>query len=205
MEYKNGILTITERCDKIRVIKGEWFYNHTKGLDNSLPLPFGDGTYTVELLKHSFANRYKRIGTRTISAVNTEAYMLKPNAYVPVTDAWGYAKELCQGLEGEAAYKEVCSWVRNHILYDYVKAIRTPKNTANMPDPAACWETRFGICTDIASMTVGMLRSVSVPSRLVMGKANRQNHAWVEAVIDGKAYRFDHPTRADTYTKERWY
>ena len=205
MEYRNGILTITEKCDKVRISHGGFSYSHDIGAENILPLSFGDGAYTVELLKRIIGNRYKRLSTQTIRASGTDEYMQRPNSYVPVTDAWAFAVEMCAGMDALRAYKAVCDWVRNHILYDYIKAIMTPKNKAVMPDPALCWDNRLGICTDIASLTVGMLRAVGVPSRMAVGKADRQNHAWVEAVIDGKVYRFDHPRRAASYKGERRY
>jgi hypothetical protein len=53
-----------------------------------------------------------------------------------------------------------------------------------------------------------MLRAVSVPCNLVIGWADGQYHAWVEARIDGKRYLYDHddPQGAvKMYKRERMY
>lgn len=205
IECGNGILTITEKCNKVRITKGKNSYIHTVGAANDLPLCFGDGTYFVEFLSHISGNVYRRLFTKTVRAKRTEAYMLKPNTYVPVTAAWDYEEEICQGKDKAKSYATVTNWIRKNIVYDYIKAVKTAKHVFRIPDPASCWQNKTGICQDIASLTVGMLRAVGIPSRVAVGKADRQTHAWVEAVIDGKTYRFDHPNHANDYRAEYWY
>jgi hypothetical protein len=42
-----------------------------------------------------------------------------------------------------------------------------------------------GVCQDYVFLTLSLLRSLDIPSRFVEGVANGQNHAWVEAKING--------------------
>jgi transglutaminase-like putative cysteine protease len=88
-------------------------------------------------------------------------------------------------------WQAVTGWVQKSIAYDFVRAIVIPKKNG-LPDLDRCWRLRSGICLDIASLTVGMLREVGVPAYLVFGWADKNYHAWVEATINGKTYRFDH-------------
>lgn len=130
------------------------------------------------------------------------------SAYVPhYAPAELKAKELCKGIKTfNERYEAITKYVSNKIAYDYVRALTIPKRNGK-PNVARCWELHMGICLDIASLTVGMLRAVSVPSSLVIGWANGKYHAWVESRIDGKRYLYDHDAKgkAIIYKKERMY
>ena len=102
-------------------------------------------------------------------------------------------------------YNIITHWVSKNIQYDYIKAITVPKKGQVVPDLSTTWEKRRGICLDIASLTTGMLRAVGVPAYLVFGHADRAYHAWVEATINGKTYRYDHDGKAKKYVREKIY
>ena len=129
--------------------------------------------------------------------------------YLPIhTPSRAYARELCYGLTRPVdKWETVTGWVGKAIAYDHVRRITIPKR-GGLPDLTRCWQLRMGICLDIASLTVGMLSAVGVAAYLVIGWADRSYHAWVEATIDGKTYRFDHDDpqkRVKAYKRERWY
>jgi transglutaminase-like putative cysteine protease len=130
------------------------------------------------------------------------------NAYVPhCAPAEAKAKELCKCMKTLLErYETITRYVSERFAYDYVRAINVPKRNGK-PNVARCWNLRMGICLDIAAITVGMLRAVSVPSNLVIGLANGNYHAWVESRIDGKRYLYDHDAKdkATIYKKERMY
>lgn len=118
------------------------------------------------------------------------------------------AKDLCKDTKSLLErYEIITKYVSDKIAYDYVRAITIPKRNGQ-PDVARCWNMRMGICLDIAALTVGMLRAVSIPCNLVIGWANGKRHAWVEARIDNKRYLYDHDDPKGTvklYKKERLY
>ena len=96
-----------------------------------------------------------------------------------------------------------------HYRYDYVKAVLTKPGT--LPDIDGTYRKGMGICQDLSALTVAMLRSQGIPSKLVIGYAGKQYHAWVTAKVGGKERFFD-PTAAvsnkklsKNYTVERWY
>jgi len=204
LNYENGLLTVDEEADKIKISNGEWYFFCNLNGKTDLPLPFGDGTYTVQTFRRISGNTYRPLKNRRVVAKGTSAYLLKPNLYVPYTPAWDYARELVGAQMGLDAYKTVKNWVKRHIIYDYIKAVKVSKK-GDLPDPLGCFMNKRGICQDIASLATGMLRAVGVRSRLVIGYADHAYHAWTEATVDGQLYRFDPCGKADTYVRERWY
>lgn len=118
------------------------------------------------------------------------------------------AMALCKGIRSmQERYEIITQYVDNHIVYDYIRAAVIPKRNG-LPDVAQCWNRKMGICLDIASLTVGMLRAVSIPANLVIGWADGHYHAWVEARIGGEKYLYDHDDpqcKVKLYKKERMY
>ena len=104
-------------------------------------------------------------------------------------------------------YEKITKYVSDTIAYDYVRAITIPKRNG-LPDVARCWNLHMGICLDIASLTAGMLRAVSIPASLVIGWADGHYHAWVEARIGGQRLLYDHDDpqgKVKTYKRQRMY
>ena len=126
--------------------------------------------------------------------------------YVPFhAESTQFAKELTKGMATQIEkYRAITSYVSRAIAYDYVRAINIQKK-GGLPDVDRCWKTRMGICLDIAAMTVGMLRAVGIQSTLCFGRADKTYHAWVEAMINGQKYRYDHDGKAKVYRTERRY
>lgn len=131
------------------------------------------------------------------------------NKYTPVhATSAAKAKALCKGLRTlPERYERITEYVSDQIVYDYVRRFTIAKRNG-LPDVDRCWRLRMGICLDIAALTVGMLRAVSVPCNLVIGWADGHYHAWVEARINGKRYLYDHDDPkglVKVYKKERMY
>ena len=131
------------------------------------------------------------------------------NSYVPhYAPAERKAKALCAGIRNlKERYDVITEYVSRHIVYDYIRAATIPKRNG-LPNVPRCWDSQMGICLDIAALTVGMLRAVSIPANLVIGWADGHYHAWVEARVGGKRLRYDHddPTgKVKVYKKERMY
>jgi transglutaminase-like putative cysteine protease len=118
------------------------------------------------------------------------------------------AKELVRGKVTEKGkYAAIIQFVDHDFVYDYIKAIKVAKKKGVMPDVERTWNVRMGICQDIAAMTVGMLRAVGIRAELCIGKnGRRNNHAWVEAIVDGKHCIYDHRMKtSNVYKAERRY
>lgn len=98
-------------------------------------------------------------------------------------------------------YKELKDRVKGLSLYDAVlevnhwcheKVIYTPSD-ARTSSPLASVKTAYGRCGEESTFTVAALRSVGIPARQVYTPRwahTDDNHAWVEAWVDGKWYFF---------------
>lgn len=134
--------------------------------------------------------------------------MTEGNPWVPYHEqSEAKALELVRGKTTETAkYRAITAWVSRCFGYDYIRAVKVAKKKGVYPDVERCWKLHMGICQDIASMTVGMLRAVGIRSALCIGKAGGQGyHAWVESNVDGKVLRYDYSGEAKEYNVERRY
>lgn len=125
--------------------------------------------------------------------------------YVPYhAAAAAKARELIQNETNiQKRFSIITKWVSKNFVYDYIRAITIPKRGHEIPDVERCWEKRRGICMDIASMTTGMLRIVGVNAYMVFGRTENGAHAWVEANINNKIYRYDFTGKAKKYIREK--
>ncbi len=98
-------------------------------------------------------------------------------------------------------YEELKDRVKNLSLHDAVlevnhwcheKVVYTPSDSRTS-SPLASVKTAYGRCGEESTFTVAALRSVGIPARQVYTPRwahTDDNHAWVEAWIDGKWYFF---------------
>ena len=96
-------------------------------------------------------------------------------------------------------YEELADRVKGLSLYDAVlevnhwcheKAIYTPSDSRTS-SPLATVKTAYGRCGEESTFLVAALRSVGIPARQVYTPRwahTDDNHAWVEAWVDGKWY-----------------
>ena len=129
------------------------------------------------------------------------------NKYTPrFLPAETFARQATMGIVGkDKKYKIITDWASHNLVYDFVKAAKVAKVRGVAPDPVSCWATHRGICQDIANLVVIMLRAVGIQTYLCIGHADNNYHAWVQAYIDGKVYRYDHDGKAKVYKLERKY
>ena len=100
-------------------------------------------------------------------------------------------------------------FIEKKFVYDFVATITTQKGA--LPDVDRCYETRKGICQDLAAVTACMLRVQGIPAKMSVGHADSMYHAWVSVWLDGQWQRYD-PTagvhgvaEAKNYTEEKCY
>ena len=92
-------------------------------------------------------------------------------------------KERVQGLSMRDAVLEVNHWCHEKVTYR--------PTDARTSSPLASVKTAYGRCGEESTFTVSALRSVGIPARQVYTPRwahTDNNHAWVEAWVDGKWY-----------------
>lgn len=102
------------------------------------------------------------------------------------------ARELCSDKTSDKEKaKAVYSHLVNRLSYDYDLVGKLPSGYTPSMDPT--YSKKKGICYDIASLYAGMMRSVGVKCKLVMGYNTKVDgyHAWNEVYVDGAWHRVD--------------
>lgn len=156
------------------VYPGEW---------TVFPLSDGNGAYTVKLFRNVVDNRYSTVlsASMDVSLKNEFAPFLRPNQYVnyenePLT-CRAASEVTHDGASMIEKVKAVYNYVVTNISYDYEKAASV--QSGYLPDLDLVLTTRRGICFDYAALMAGMLRSLDVPCKLVIGYAGVEYHAWI--------------------------
>ena len=195
-DMQNGRITVSNlrksrKKKKIKVERLDQSVHYD--IDNApivIPLQFGHGAYTVRLV-----------------------YLL-PNVYVDYTDQSACVKkaaELCNGLWADTdKFNAIRGYINTHFKYNFLRAIlATSKNS--MPRIDETFARGCGICHDFAALAAAMLRSQGVPTKLVIGLADNNPHAWVKVYIRNGWLLYD-PTKAIrqngskvVYIEQRWY
>jgi transglutaminase-like putative cysteine protease len=93
-----------------------------------------------------------------------------------------------------ARVQAICDWVHEHIRYEG----GTSDPTVTALDTYA---RRYGVCRDIALLSVALCRAINIPARYAYGYlpdidvpppyALMDFHAWFNAFVDGRWYTFD--------------
>jgi transglutaminase-like putative cysteine protease len=94
-------------------------------------------------------------------------------------------------MEATPGYDQVAAieaWLRTTILY--------APGSSDFPVSAVEVNTRqYGVCRDLAHLGIALCRSLSIPARMVVGYLKglepMDMHAWFEAFVGGRWYRFD--------------
>lgn len=181
---------------KVQITKSggvTYTYNlNNKGTAETFPLTEGDGTYTVKVFRNTTGNKYAQLLTCTLDLKLRNAFLpfLYPNQYVNFTSdskVVAKAEELCKGLTSDMdKLKAIYNYVINTFTYD--KELAATVQSGYLPDVDKVLAAKKGICFDYAAVMSAMLRSQSIPCKLVVGYAGTVYHAWVNIYIEGTGW-----------------
>ncbi len=124
---------------------------------------------------------------------NDVLIFLLPSRYCESDRFSDLAREITNDLlPGYDQVNKINEWVRDSIEYI--------SGSSDFPLSATEIHQRgFGVCRDLAHVSIALCRSISIPTRLVVGYLyNLQPmdlHAWYEAYVGDRWYTFD-PTQA---------
>ena len=118
----------------------------------------------------------------------TLAYLL-PSRYCESDRFHNMASEITAGQQ--PGYNQVAAieaWLRERIRY--------LPGTSEFPESAVEVNLRqSGVCRDLTHLGIALCRSLSIPSRIVVGYLHKLQpmdmHAWFEAFVGGRWYTFD--------------
>ena len=127
-------------------------------------------------------------------------YYLKPSPHIESDseEILDRAAEITRDRSGDLdKARAIHDWVCNNIWYDMDMAAKKLAVLITDQEALKTLENRRAICQGYANLTVALLRAAGIPAKYVEGRSNengfkqsdlddRGNHAWTEALIDGK-------------------
>lgn len=177
---------------KLMITKGVSSYTYSVDSKSNYTLQLGNGDYTVSVLKQVEGSKYRVLEQEKISLnlSDTKDVFLQSTQIVNWNSkmkAIKKAESLVKNKKSEMdKIKEIYQYVIKNISYDNKKA----KNIKGeyLPSIEDTYFSNSGICYDYAALTAGMLRSIGIPTKLVMGYKSDVNeyHAWNEVYLSDK-------------------
>ncbi|MEN6470335.1 MAG: transglutaminase-like domain-containing protein [Clostridiaceae bacterium] len=152
------------------------------------PLSDGSGAYAVAVYENAYDSKYALVldAKLDVNLKDEFAPFLTPNQFVNYTDG-SAAVLLARKLTGDVSdplkkIETVFNYVVTNIRYDYELA----KNVQSgyLPDLDKVLSRKKGICFDYASLMTAMLRSLGIPTKLVVGYTGDIYHAWISTYTE---------------------
>jgi transglutaminase-like putative cysteine protease len=189
VKYSGGTSRI-----KVRISKGtEYTYDlNTAGNYEVFPLTEGSGSYTVKVFQQVQGTSYAQVMSQTVTAniADSQSPFLYPNQFCNFNEnsaVVAKAAELTAGISDPLAkVQAVYRYAVDHISYDYQKAASV--QSGYLPIPDATLASGKGICFDYAAVMTSMLRSLDIPTKLVIGYTGGTYHAWVSVYLTGQGW-----------------
>ncbi len=162
------------------------------------PLSQGDGSYTLTVYRNVVDSKYASVLSITFDAELRDEFtaFLYPNQYVDYASAPNTIEKAYELTKYEddplMKLSAIYDYVVTTLVYDKERAATVKSGYLPVLDEVI--ENKKGICFDYASLMTGMLRSIGVPCKLVVGYAGSSYHAWISVWtkesgwIDGAIY-----------------
>lgn len=173
-------------------------YNLTKDTWETFPLSDGNGAYQIAVYENVEGSKYALVQSVSVEVELSDEFapFLRPNQYVDYADAEQSVKTAAQLTYGKETELEKVQAVYEYVVQNltYDKELAATVKSGYLPDLDGVLMSKKGICFDYAALMTGMLRSQSVPCKLVVGYAGEVYHAWISVYtekdgwIDGVIY-----------------
>ncbi len=163
-------------------------YTITPGEWETFPLSDGNGEYQVAVYENVEGKKYALAQSVVMDVQLGDEFapFLRPNQYVDYGDATEtirMAALLTTDRNAELEkVKAIYEYVVNNISYDMELAQTV--QSGYLPDLDSVLQSGKGICFDYAALMTGMLRSQSIPCKLVVGYAGEAYHAWISVYTE---------------------
>ena len=177
---------------KLRIVCGGVTCDHdlsVTGEAEYFPLMQGSGDYRIQIFEQYDGKMYMCVLDLSVTLnVSDEVKMyLYPNRYSMFDESSRCVKksaEVCGGANDDIEkITAVFAFITDNITYDYDFAATV--QSGYIPDPDKVLAAGKGICFDYASLFAAMCRSQGIPTRLVIGYAEKDiYHAWNEVYTE---------------------
>lgn len=170
---------------------GRYVYDLMNSKAEQFPLQLGNGEYTISVVENTVDNKYRVVSREKVNLQLADEKNIYLNSIQIIK--WDRsmksivtAQELTKAAKTDLEKVEIIyDFIVNRVKYDYDKVNKLPVNY--VPNIESTFYSNAGICYDYAALFAGMLRSVGVPTKLVMGNTTYVNeyHAWNEVYVEG--------------------
>lgn len=168
-------------------------YNlNNKGNYEVFPFSDGNGSYTVGVYQNMAGTKYSTAYKTTVSVTmkNAVAAFLHANQYVNFNSNSQAVKLAAQLTSGKTdtlgKVDAIYEYVIKNITYDYDRA--SSVQSGYLPNIDDVLAKKKGICFDYAATMTAMLRSLGVPTKLVVGYCGTAYHAWINVYVEGQGW-----------------
>ena len=199
IDYSNtedGYIMVKYKQDTDTPIKAQvkcedvtYTYDLIPGQWSAFPLSEGDGEYQVCVYSNIGGTKYALVLSSEFDVELKDEFapFLRPNQYVNFAEA-PHAVALAAELTRDDAdtlekVESVYEYVIHTLTYD--KYLAETVKSGYLPVLDSVLEKKSGICFDYAALMTGMLRSLGIPCKLVIGYAGSAYHAWISVWVDG--------------------
>jgi len=163
-----------------------------------LPLPAGNGDYTVAVYENLYDVMYREVFKNMAEAIMEDELtpFLYPSLYVDYTNS-GLAAEIageiakCARSDSDVI-EGIYRYLKREVKYDYEmeKILTGSIKSPYIADIDGILTRKSGICIDFATTMAAMLRSQGIPARVVVGFVEEadgeiRDHAWVNVYLRG--------------------
>ena len=185
---------------KVKIAKGKesYIYNLTAGQGTEpFPLQLGNGEYKVMVLENISGKTYKIVKQETVKLNLKDETVVYLNSvqnvsWTSTNKAIAKAQELTKGKKtDEDKVKAIYNFIITNIEYDYNLAASVSPDY--LPNIDKTLSTKKDICYGYSALFAAMLRSLDIPTKLVMGNTEYVDgyHAWNEVYLGGKWVTID--------------
>ncbi|GAA0730918.1 hypothetical protein GCM10008905_32750 [Clostridium malenominatum] len=193
-QLNSGIVSVDYKYQKdvsakVMISKGNKSYTYNLKSNNRFPLQFEDGEYTISILENVAGNKYKVVKKEkvTVNLTNKNEVFLQSIQIINWNkdmDPIKKAKELTKDIKDDKEkVKVIYNYIINNVSYDYNKAKNLPVDYVSSIEDTM--KTSLGICYDYSVLLAAMLRSIDIPTKLIMGYKNdiKAYHGWNQVYL----------------------
>lgn len=163
-------------------------YNIPVGDWETFPLSDGDGEYQIAVYENVEASKYALVQSAAVTVALKDEFapFLRPNQYVDYAEATLTMQTAAGLTAGKNTELEKVQAVYDYVVHAlaYDKELAETVQSGYLPNLDKVLETKKGICFDYAALMTGMLRSQSIPCKLVVGYAGEVYHAWISVYTE---------------------
>ena len=201
----------TDKRLKVRVSLGKATYTYdlrNDGEYETFPLQLGNGKCKIQVFKQASGTKYGSDASVSfkVSLSDDNLPFLYPNQYVCYAEdsvAVQKSYELCDSLQTDAEkVQSIYEFVSTNIVYDHIRALTV--EGGYIPSIDDVLAEQKGICFDYSALMACMLRVQGIPTKLVIGYADKTYHAWNSILIDGEWVLYDATAAASNMTVKKY-